>query len=141
MTPTATILIVEDNQMNQLLLVRQLARLGHTDVVVVGNGVEALDWLASHTPCLILTDCQMPVMDGYELARQVRQREYRSGLHTPVIALSAGVMDDDRALCYEAGMDDHVAKPTQLATLERALRPWLGRAGGDQPHSNREQPA
>jgi CheY-like chemotaxis protein len=126
------ILVVEDNQMNQLLLVRQLARLGHADVVVVGNGIEALGWLAQHSCRLILTDCQMPVMDGFELARQVRQGEFRTGRHTPVIALSAGAMDDDRQRCYDAGMDDHIAKPVQLAALERALRPWLGHAGGDQ---------
>jgi CheY-like chemotaxis protein len=123
------ILIVEDNPMNQLLLVRQLARLGLTDVAVAANGVEALDWLESNPCRLVLTDCQMPVMDGYELARRMRQGELRSGRHMPLIALSAGVMDDDRARCYEAGMDDHVAKPAQLATLERALRPWLGGAG------------
>jgi CheY-like chemotaxis protein len=126
MSAHAPILVVEDNQMNQLLLVRQLARLGHADVVVVGNGIEALGWLAQHDCRLILTDCQMPVMDGYELARQVRQLEFRTGNHTPVIALSAGAMDDDRSRCFDAGMDDHIAKPVQLATLETALRPWLG---------------
>ena len=123
---SATILVVEDNGMNQCLLVRQLARLGHTDVVVVGNGEEALGWLDRHTCRVVLTDCQMPVMDGYRMTRAIREREFQSGRHTPVIALSAGVMADDRARCFEAGMDDHVSKPTQLATLERALRPWLG---------------
>jgi CheY-like chemotaxis protein len=123
---SAPILVVEDNGMNQCLLVRQLARLGHTDVVVVGNGEDALCWLAEHDCRLVLTDCQMPVMDGYRMTQVIREREYQSGRHTPVIALSAGVMDEDRARCFEAGMDDHVAKPTQLAALERALRPWLG---------------
>lgn len=123
---TPPILVVEDNEMNQTLLVRQLARLGLPDVVVVGDGEQALAWLEQHRCRLVLTDCQMPVMDGYALARGIRERERHSGSHTPVIALSAGVMDDDRVRCFEAGMDDHVAKPTQLATLERALRPWLG---------------
>jgi CheY-like chemotaxis protein len=122
----APILVVEDNGMNQCLLVRQLARLGHANVVVVGNGEDALRWLEQNSCRLVLTDCQMPVMDGYCMTRAIRQREYQSGRHTPVIALSAGVMTDDRTRCLEAGMDDHVAKPTQLAALERALRPWLG---------------
>jgi CheY-like chemotaxis protein len=111
--------------MNQCLLVRQLARLGHTDVAVVDNGADALHWL-EHNDCrVVLTDCQMPVMDGYRMTRAIREREYRSGNHTPVIALSAGVVEEDRTLCFEAGMDDHVAKPTRLESLERALRRWL----------------
>jgi two-component system sensor histidine kinase EvgS len=96
----APILVVEDNQMNQHLLVRQLARLGH--------------------------------MEGYEMTRRLRERERRSGWHTPVIALSASVLDEDRVRCFEAGMDDHVAKPAPLAALERALRPWLGQSGAAQ---------
>jgi CheY-like chemotaxis protein len=126
MNGVRTILVVEDNGMNQCLLVRQLARLGHSDVVVVDNGEQALRWLEQHRCRLVLTDCQMPVMDGYRMTRTIREREYQSGLHTPVIALSAGVLADDRSRCLDAGMDDHIAKPTQLATLERALRPWLG---------------
>lgn len=120
------ILVVEDNEMNRHLLVHQLARLGHDEVAVVGNGVEALDWLALHECRVILADCQMPLMDGYEMTRRIRQRERQSGRHTPVIALSAGVLESDRATCYAAGMDDHVSKPTQLSTLASALKPWLG---------------
>jgi two-component system sensor histidine kinase EvgS len=123
------ILVVEDNQMNQHLLVRQLARLGHLDVVVLADGAQALDWLREHACRVVLADCQMPVMDGYEMTRRLRERERRSGWHTPVIALSASVLDEDRVRCVEAGMDDHVAKPAPLAALERALRPWLGQGG------------
>lgn len=126
---TLPILVVEDNQMNQQLLVRQLARLGYGPVVVVGNGAEALAWLADNACSLVLTDCQMPQMDGYEMTRRIRQRESGTGQHTPVVALSAAVLEEDRTGCFEAGMDDHVSKPTQLATLERALRPWLGQGG------------
>lgn len=126
---TLPILVVEDNQMNQLLLVRQLARLGYGNVVVVGNGLEALVWLADNRCSVVLTDCQMPHMDGYDMTRRIRQRELQTGKHTPVIALSAAVLDEDRTSCFDAGMDDHVSKPIQLATLERALRPWLGQGG------------
>jgi two-component system sensor histidine kinase EvgS len=128
----APILVVEDNQMNQHLLVRQLARLGHLEVVVLADGAQALDWLREHACRLVLADCQMPVMDGYEMTRRLRERERRSGWHTPVIALSASVLDEDRVRCFEAGMDDHVAKPAPLAALERALRPWLGQSGAAQ---------
>lgn len=125
MSDSRTILVVEDNEMNRHLLVRQLSRLGHTDVALAGNGLEALHWLEQNDCRLVLSDCQMPRMDGYEMTRRIREREHRSGRHTPVIALSAGVMDDDRACCIRAGMDDHIAKPAQLATLDAALRPWM----------------
>lgn len=134
MREPACILVVEDNAMNQQLLVRQLARLGHANVAVVGNGAEALQWLEQHACRLVLTDCQMPHMDGYEMTRRIRERERHSGRHMPVIALSAAVMDEDKANCFASGMDEHVSKPTQLATLERALRPWLGpRESASQP--------
>lgn len=129
MTTACTILVVEDNEMNRHLLVRQLARLGHTDVAVARDGLEALRWLEQNQCRAVLADCQMPGMDGYEMTRRIRQRERKTGRHTPVIALSAGVMDDDRACCLKAGMDDHIAKPAQLATLEAALRPWLRGCG------------
>jgi len=120
-----TILIVEDNEMNQRLLVRQLARLGITDVAVAANGIEALDWLARHSCALVLADCQMPGMDGYEMTRRIRAYERHDGPRLPIIALSAGVMQGDKAVCIEAGMDDHVAKPAQLEILRTTLTAWL----------------
>lgn len=123
-----TILLVEDNELNQRLLVLQLARLGIHDVAVVGDGAAALDWLERHTCRLVLADCQMPRMDGYEMTRRIRARERLDGTpaRLPVVALSAGVLDDDKAVCRAAGMDDHIAKPTRLDTLHAGLRPWLG---------------
>jgi CheY-like chemotaxis protein len=111
----ATILIVEDNEMNQRLLVRQLARLGIADVAVAANGIEALDWLARHSCAL----------DGYEMTRRVRAYERHGGPRLPIIALSAGVMQGDKAVCIEAGMDDHIAKPAQLEILRTTLTAWL----------------
>lgn len=129
-----SILLVEDNPLNQRLVVRQLARLGIADVVLVENGIEALAWLERHTCRLVLADCQMPGMDGYEMTRRIRAREALPGAPTPrlpVIALSAGVLDADKALCRAAGMDDHVSKPTGLDTLRAALSPWLGALRSD----------
>lgn len=123
-----TILLVEDNELNRRLLLLQLARIGVPDVDAVANGIEALDWLAQYSCRLVLADCQMPGMDGYEMTRRIRAREAAagSGARLPVVALSAGVLDDDKAICRAAGMDDHIAKPTRLDTLRAALRPWLG---------------
>ncbi|WP_296947510.1 response regulator [uncultured Massilia sp.] len=134
-----TILLVEDNEVNQRLLVLQLSRLGVADVDVVGNGIEALAWLDRHTCELVLADCQMPGMDGYAMTRAIRARALRrrDGGRLPVVALSAGVMDDDKAACRAAGMDDHVSKPTRLDTLRAALETWIAlppaRGAGRQP--------
>jgi CheY-like chemotaxis protein len=120
-----TILIVEDNEMNQRLLVRQLARLGISDIAVAANGIDALDWLERHACELVLADCQMPGMDGYEMTRRIRACERHDGRRLPIIALSAGVMQHDKAVCIQAGMDDHVAKPVQLEVLRATLTTWL----------------
>lgn len=123
-----TILLVEDNELNQRLLVLQLARLGIQSVHVVGNGIEALDWLDRHTCRLVLADCQMPGMDGYEMTRRIRARERAhpaGAARLPVVALSAAVLDDDKAACRAAGMDDHIAKPSRLAALHAVLQPRL----------------
>lgn len=127
-----TILLVEDNELNRQLIVLQLARIGVRDVDTVANGIEALAWLAQHTCRLVLADCQMPGMDGYEMTRRIRAREAAAGTgnRLPVVALSAGVLDDDKAVCRAAGMDDHIAKPVRLDTLRAALVPWLGNPGG-----------
>lgn len=119
------VLVVEDNEMNQMLLVRQLQRLGITDVALASNGIEALEWLATHDCALVIADCQMPGMDGYEMTRRIRESEKATGQHLPIIAVTASAMDDDRDRCAAAGMDAHLAKPLQIAALRDLLRPWL----------------
>ncbi len=123
------ILLVEDNPLNQRLLVRQLAHLGVHRVEVVNNGAEALDWLAKRTCQLVLADCQMPGMDGYEMSRRIRAREAAAGApasRLPILALTASALEQDKAVCLAAGMDDHIAKPANIETLRGALLPWLG---------------
>jgi CheY-like chemotaxis protein len=123
-----TVLVVEDNELNQKLITRQLAHLGATDIAVVGNGLEALDWLALHSCDLVLADCHMPLMDGYAMTRQIRLGELRSGApRLPVIAYSAGVTDEEKATCRAAGMDDHIPKPVPMAVLQAMLRTWLNK--------------
>lgn len=119
------VLVVEDNEMNQHLILRQLQRVGFAHVALVGNGVDALDWLEKNQCMFIIADCQMPVMDGYEMTRQIRLREKATGQHLHIIALTASVMDDDRERCAAAGMDGHISKPTQIATLQEILQKWL----------------
>lgn len=119
------VLIAEDNQMNQHLLIHQLKRLEVTDVVLVDDGVAALKWLEHNECAVLLADCLMPNMGGYELARNIRLREKGTDKHLHIIAISACATEDDKHLCFEAGMDQHISKPIQLAQLRIALSPWV----------------
>ena len=122
---TLPVLVVEDNEMNQQLVLRQLQRVGFAHVALVGNGNDALAWLEQHQCLFVIADCQMPGMDGYEMTRRIREREKATGEHLYIIALTASVMDEDRERCADAGMDGHISKPTQIATLRAVLEQWL----------------
>jgi signal transduction histidine kinase len=121
------VLLVEDNVINQEVAQALLEVIGcHSEVV--GNGLEALARLpAGHDFDVVLMDCQMPEMDGYEATRQLRAREAPGGRRLPVIALTANAMAGDRELCLATGMDDFISKPFQLAELEQALDKWCPR--------------
>ncbi len=113
------VLLVEDNEVNQRLALKQLGRLGFA-ATAVDNGRDALAALEDATYDLILMDCQMPVMDGFEATEVIRAREARTGGHVPIVAMTANARDEDRNACIAAGMDDYLAKPVSLADL-RAL--------------------
>ena len=113
------ILIAEDNPVNQRVASLQVQRCGF-DTDVVANGQEALAALERLNYALVLMDCQMPCMDGYQATRELRRRESGSR-HTPVIALTAHAFAADREACLQAGMDDHLAKPVSLRTLGEIL--------------------
>ena len=118
----AHVLVVEDNPVNQKLAVLTLERLGYR-VDVAGNGVEAVN-AAVRTPyAAILMDCQMPEMDGYDATRQIRAAT--DGLRLPIIAMTAGAMEEDRLRSREAGMDDFVTKPVKADALARILENWI----------------
>ncbi|MFS8824572.1 response regulator [Synechococcus sp. R6-6] len=117
------ILLAEDNPVNQKVALRQLESLGYK-ADVVANGQEVLDLLQKVSYDLILMDCQMPVMDGYEATRRLRQQERRSGHRTVVIAITANAMQEDRERCLQAGMDDYLSKPVLKEDLERVLNHW-----------------
>ncbi len=119
-----TVLVVEDTEMN-----RQLVRilLGKRGCIVeeAVNGERAVEMLARKQYDLILMDCMMPVMDGYEATRLQREREARSGVRrTPIIALTASAINGDRERCLNAGMDDYLAKPFSAAQLTAIIEKW-----------------
>jgi CheY-like chemotaxis protein len=134
LSPAATalhwhrILAAEDNTVNQRLLVRFLRRLGYTNVEVVPDGQAAVDAVAAAEgapPDLVLMDCQMPVMDGYEATRRIRALPDPARRSVPVVAVSASTLQDDVARSAACGMDDHLPKPYSLKALAAMLRRWL----------------
>lgn len=130
------ILLVEDDAISQRIVIRQLSALGYA-THIASNGREALEAFSFHAYALVLMDCRMPHMDGYEATRKIRMLDRARGRHTPVIALTASPTQDDRKRCVAAGMDGCVAKPIpreRLAELlASCLPPPVARqaAGGD----------
>jgi two-component system sensor histidine kinase/response regulator len=124
------VLVVEDNEVNQEVAREMLASLG-CRVHVVDDGLRALEVTATAAYDLILMDCQMPRMDGFQAASAFRERERQAtagGARTPVIALTANAMAGDRERCLTAGMDDYLAKPFTREELKRMLQHWLPNA-------------
>jgi CheY-like chemotaxis protein/HPt (histidine-containing phosphotransfer) domain-containing protein len=119
------VLVVDDHPVNRLLLAKQLLRLGYA-TETAGNGIEALDRLAMGGIGAIITDCNMPEMDGYELARRIRVSEARTGRRrVPIIACTANALGGEAANCFDAGMDDYLAKPVLIAQLSEKIARWL----------------
>jgi PAS domain S-box-containing protein len=127
------VLLAEDNRVNQSVLVALLQRLG-CDVDVVGNGAEAVAAVARQGYAVVLMDCQMPELDGFDASRAIRAAEAGGPRRTPIVAITANALSEDRERCLRAGMDDYVAKPVRLAalraTLERFLAPHAGTPAG-----------
>jgi CheY-like chemotaxis protein len=113
------ILLAEDNVVNEKVATRILQKLGYVVDAVV-NGREAVDAWAKGGYDLVLMDCQMPVLDGYEATREIRAKE-RSGQRIPIVALTANAMKKDEIECRQAGMDDHLSKPIDRGALARCL--------------------
>lgn len=123
------ILLVEDYVINQDVAVRQLNQLGYR-ADVVGDGLEALKAMELQRYDIVLMDCQMPVLDGYDATAGIRSREANGTgtRRTPVIAMTANAMMGDREKCIAAGMDDYITKPIQSDDLQRALEQWSPRS-------------
>ena len=118
------ILLVEDNKVNQMVADKMLSGMGLA-VDFAENGEKALAALAGKRYDLVLMDCQMPVLDGYEATRAFRSREPQGEKRLPIIAMTANAMAGDRQKCLEAGMDDYLAKPVKKELLRKMLGQWL----------------
>jgi PAS domain S-box-containing protein len=120
------ILIAEDNTVNQKVMIAQVTRLGYR-ADIVADGEQALAALGRTSYALVLMDLHMPILDGYTATARLRARE---GLrqHTPVIAVTASVIQGERDKCLDAGMDDYLSKPVKLEDLAAALTKWMPRA-------------
>ncbi|QFI38226.1 response regulator [Moritella marina ATCC 15381] len=114
-----TLLVVEDIKMNQVVIEMMLKKLG-LNCDIYNNGKEALRYLEEHTVDIVLMDCRMPIMDGFEATRILRQQGYTK----PIIALTAGTTNIEREECLACGMDDIVNKPYQLKDLKKMLNHW-----------------
>ena len=120
-TLSNNILVAEDNPTNQTLILSQLETLGY-EADLVKNGQEALNKLLNNSYQLLLTDCNMPLVDGYKLAKTIRE----SGNNKlPIIALTADAFPETKAQCLESGMDDQITKPVDLITLKHTLEKYI----------------
>ncbi|MDZ7627195.1 MAG: response regulator [Parvularculaceae bacterium] len=123
------VLVAEDNTVNQLVISSMLNKLGCT-VIMTANGAEAVAKFEEERPDIVLTDISMPVMDGIEATRLMREAEPRIGQRVPIIGVTAHAMKDDKQRCLDAGMDDHLPKPVKPAPLRDVLSRWLAPAAG-----------
>jgi two-component system sensor histidine kinase EvgS len=119
------ILVADDHPVNRLLMVRQINTMGYA-AEAVENGAVALEAWKSGRFALLITDCHMPEMDGYELTREIRRIEAAAGLkRTPVIACTANALQGEAEVCFAAGMDDYLPKPLEMPELMGKLDRWL----------------
>jgi CheY-like chemotaxis protein len=114
------VLVVDDNRVIRELVTRQLAKLGVSSETAV-DGNDAIEKLAAKNYDIVLMDVQMPEMDGIAATQEIRRRESEIGKHTTIIALTG---HGSRVECIEAGMDDYIAKPMNIATLRATMQKW-----------------
>ena len=117
------VLLVEDNEINREVAVNLLEYLG-CEVFTAENGLSALKTVETKDFDILLMDCQMPLMDGYEATRRIREISDNHA-KIPIIALTAHITNQDREKCFEAGMVDYMGKPYRVETLELLLRKWM----------------
>ncbi len=123
------VLVAEDNVTNQDVVRRQLALLGYA-VEIANDGVEALEMMARRKYGILLSDCHMPNLDGYDLTRRIRENEIGTGEHLPIVAMTANALAGEAEKCLGVGMDGYMSKPVDLKKLEENLLTWLPESGG-----------
>lgn len=128
--PGYQILVAEDNAVNQKLIGKLLERAG-ARALIAPNGEEAIRLMDDHDFDAVLMDCKMPVMDGFEATRRIRESETGSGWRVPIIALTANALEGERQACLDAGMDDFLSKPIRPYALLTALRNWISEEADD----------
>jgi CheY-like chemotaxis protein len=138
--PSKAVLVVEDNDVNRMLILRQLERLGYA-ATAVGNGFEAVEAVRRARYGLILMDLFMPGMDGFEAARRIREMESIGPRHTPIIAVTADATESARVASSVAGIDDYISKPVLLETLKGTLARWIAPTSGAVAGSSAPAPA
>jgi len=123
----AFVLVVDDNVMNRNLLEAQLAQIGIQRIKLVAGGKQAVEAVQRDPRLyqLIFMDCDMPLVNGYEATRQIREFEVRSATRVTIIALTAGGLGHERERCVEAGMDDYLSKPVSFKDLKVKVEQWL----------------
>ena len=122
----ARILLVEDNRVNQRLAMKMLQKRGYV-VDLAANGIEALELAEKFSYDLVLMDCQMPDMDGFETTRRIRESEAGTGRHLSIVAMTANALQGDRERCLAAGMDEYLAKPVRADDFYRMIEMILAR--------------
>jgi PAS domain S-box-containing protein len=118
------ILVAEDNSVNQKLAILQLKEMGFS-AHAVSNGLQAVEAVKKTDYTLVLMDCQMPEMDGYQATEAIRTLEQLTGKHTPIIAMTAQTLIGDRAQCLAVGMDDFISKPVTSKKLREVMEQWI----------------
>lgn len=122
------ILVAEDNPVNQMVARKLLEKLG-CSVVLVDDGQKATEAVSQEAFDLVLMDCMMPVMDGYEATKAIRNSgESYAGI--PIIAFTANTMEEDQLACQQAGMDDFIDKPVTIDKMSKLLQRWSAQSDG-----------
>ena len=134
------VMVAEDNSVNQVLARMLLERMGCV-VILVENGQAALDARPNANYDMILMDCQMPIMDGYEATEAIRKWEAENNsTRMPIVAMTAHAMPGDREKCEASGMDDYLTKPILAPSLREAVAKWTGKSVQDAPRKRRVRP-
>lgn len=118
------ILVVEDNKINQIAII-EILKMGQYAVQLAENGAEAISAYIRLNPDLILMDVSMPIMNGLDAAKEIRRLEQDLQNHTPIIAVTAHVSEQDRAQCLQHGMDDYLPKPINPLELLKIVGSWM----------------